>query len=863
MIPSLVEALRYVNAGAFAVLALVCLVRWRRWRAPGAGWVAASFTVLATVAFQGLILPEEPVGFLAWLERAGIAALVFFPYFLYRFTASVLRSPRAMDLVALVLTAAVAVWALLVRLPAEGGPRSSAVQGFILALLFQWSVLSLAVAIRLWRAGRHEPTPGRRRLRLLGGASLALNATIVLAGAAPAGGADATRIVVQLSALASVLVFFVALFPPHLLRLAWRRPEEAEFRQAIGELMTAARAEDVVARLLPHVRIVGGRDAVIVDQGGNVVGGPGLPEGAAATRPGDRDANIEEADLTAPGLVRIPLRFGSLLVRPSSYTPFLGRDEIELLETLGSLADLALERVEAEGTVRDQAELLDLAPDAIIARDIDGRINYWNRGAAELYGYSKQEAMGRVSHELLATSFPAPRSEIEDRVLTTGRWEGELAQRRKDGSEVIVSSRWTVRTDAAGRPVQVLVINTDVTGQKVAAHELQATKEEAERASQAKSEFLSRMSHELRTPLNAILGFGQLLEMQDLAAEERDNVSEIVKAGKHLLELVNEVLEISRIEAGKLAISIEAVPVHDLVAETLSLIRPLADHRGLTLGYEGEGCEGQHVLGDLQRLKQVLLNLLSNAVKYNGDGGSVHLSCGPGPARMLRITVSDTGRGIPAERLGQLFEPFERLGAEQTSEEGTGLGLALSKRLVEAMGGAIGVESAPGKGSTFWVDLQLAEDPVGRARVAKQEPPDIEERQAPSRTALYIEDNLSNLKLVQRILTQRPEIKLIAAMHGRMGLELARQHRPAVILLDLQLPDMSGREILRALKAEKATWDIPVVVISADATKGQIRELLASGARAYLTKPLDVQRLLQVLDEQGVDGESGAPPGAK
>jgi len=851
MRPSVVEALSYVSAGVFAALALVSLVRWRRWRVAGAGWVAATFTVLATVAVQGLILPEETAGILAWVERAGIAALAFFPYFLYRFTASVRPSPRTMDLVALGLAVVVGVWALLVRLPAEGEPRSGAVRGFILALLFEWSVLSVVVAIRLWRAGRNEPTLGRRRLWLLAFASLALNATIVLAGQAPAEGADAISIVIQLSALVSALLFFVALFPPPILRLAWRGPEEAEFRQAIGELMTATRAEEVVERLLPHVRIVGGRDAVIVDAEGKDILGSGKRDGPPA---GDRGASIDASDLTARGVVRFPLRSGSLVVRPSPYTPFFGEGELELLETLGALADLALERVEAEGTVRDQAKLLDLAPDAIVARDIDGRINYWNQGATELYGYSRDEAVGRISQELLATRFPAPDSDIEDRLLATGRWEGELVQTGKDGSEIVVSSRWAVRTDAAGQPVQVLVINTDITEQKAAARDLRIAMEEAERANQAKSEFLSRMSHELRTPLNAILGFGQLLDMKDLDEEERDNVNEIVKAGSHLLQLINEVLEISRIEAGKLVLSLEPVPVHDLVAETLSLIRPIADHAGVTLGYEGDGCEGRHVLGDLQRLKQVLLNLLSNAVKYNVDGGSVHLSCGPGPAKTLRIAIADTGRGIPSDRLGQLFEAFERLGAEQTSEEGTGLGLALSKGLVEAMGGAIGVDSVPGKGSTFWVDLQRAEDPVEGARLAPEERPDIEERPRPLRTALYIEDNLSNLKLVQHILTQRPEIRLIPAMHGRMGLDLARQHSPDLILLDLQLPDMSGREILRALKSEKATWDIPVVVISADATKGQIRDLLAGGAHAYLTKPLDVRQFLQVLDEHSGDG---------
>jgi PAS domain S-box-containing protein len=517
---------------------------------------------------------------------------------------------------------------------------------------------------------------------------------------------------------------------------------------------------------------------------------------------------------------------------------------------------LALERVEAEQTVRDQASLLDLAPGAILARDLDGRINYWNEGAEETYGFARDEAVSQISHQLLRTRFPAPLTEVEHELAETGRWEGELVETRKDGVQIIVSSRWAVRRNAEGRPIQVLVSNTDITAWKAARDALRLAKQEAERANQAKSEFLSRMSHELRTPLNAILGFGQLLEMGDLDEQELDSVKEIGKGGKHLLELINEVLEISRIEAGRLAISLEPVSVHELVAETLSLIRPLAEQRRLTLRYEDGGCAGQYLRADLQRLKQILLNLLSNAVKYNVEGGSVRVSCGPGPEGTRRISVSDTGPGIPTEKLDDLFEPFERLGAEQAHPEGTGLGLALSQRLAEAMGGSIGVETAPGQGSTFWIDLQRAEDPLSRVALAENQRPKPARRSNASRTALYIEDNLSNLKLIEGILSQRPEVRLISTMHGRMGLDLAREHRPDVILLDLQLPDMSGREILDSLKADSATRDIPVIVISADATKGQVRDLLAAGAVAYLTKPVDIERFLEVLDAHGGNGRS-------
>jgi PAS domain S-box-containing protein len=845
------DVLEYLTLGVFATLAVVSLIRWLRWKAPGAGWVAAAFSVIAGVAVLGLVFPEDPQGIVVWVERASIAALLLFPYFLYRFTTAIVRPSRATDVLSLGLVAVAVVWSFLVPIPPEDEAVTGAVRWFLIVLLVEWTVLSVIVAVRLWRAGRGEPTPARRRLRLLSAASVALNVTIVVAGTASGGDTEVLGFLVQILALASLLLFFVALFPPRFLRLSWRRPEEAEFRQAIGKLMRARRREDVVASLLPHIRVVAGQRATLLDERGHVIGDG---DAAPAAGVGEAEGSVE-AGAAGPDVLRLSLRSGSLLVRPSPYSPLFGHDELVLLETLGALADLALERVDAEQTMRDQAELLDLAPDAIFAREIDGRINYWNEGASRCYGYTAEEALGRVSHDLLATKFPVPRALIEEELVQTGRWQGELVQNRKDGQEIVVASRWALRTDAQGRPVQVLVINVDITEQKRAARELEAAKEEAERANQAKSQFLSRMSHELRTPLNAILGFSQLLELRDLDEEERDNVSEITRGGRHLLELINEVLEISRIEAGRLAISLEAVPVHDLVAETMSLIRPLAEQRGLQLRYEEAGCGGQHVLGDLQRLKQVLLNLLSNAVKYNVEGGSVHLSCGLSSEDTLRISVSDTGRGIPPDRHDKLFEPFERLGAEQGTEEGTGLGLALSKRLIEAMGGAIGMESTPGEGSVFWFEVRLAEDPSAGMELSEGgvDGDGHARRTRASRTALYIEDNLSNLKLIQGVLARRPEVRLIAAMHGRMGLDLARQHQPDVILLDLQLPDMSGGEILGVLKADPSTRSIPVVVISADATRGQVQNLMAAGAHAYLTKPLDVQRFLEVLDGQASD----------
>jgi signal transduction histidine kinase/ActR/RegA family two-component response regulator len=374
---------------------------------------------------------------------------------------------------------------------------------------------------------------------------------------------------------------------------------------------------------------------------------------------------------------------------------------------------------------------------------------------------------------------------------------------------------------------------------------------EADHANQAKSEFLSRMSHELRTPLNAILGFAQLLQMDDgLSGRQSESVEHILRAGRHLLGLINEVLEISRIEAGRLQLSLEPVPVRETLAQAMQLVQPAAKAAEVSL--QADPMEEQlHVLADRQRLQQVFLNLLSNAIKYNRPSGTVHVTCERRDDGRLRIAVRDTGVGITPDKLARLFTPFDRLGAEASGVEGTGLGLALSKSLIEAMGGTVHVESTPGTGSTFSAELAVVPGPTAITDTAslEAEPPAIDTATAPRRTILYIEDNLSNLRLVESILSRRPGVTVLSAMQGQVGVDLARSHRPDLILLDRHLPDIAGDEVLRLLQADDSTRSIPVVILSADAIPGGIKRFLDSGARAYLTKPLDVHHLLAVVDE--------------
>jgi signal transduction histidine kinase len=445
--------------------------------------------------------------------------------------------------------------------------------------------------------------------------------------------------------------------------------------------------------------------------------------------------------------------------------------------------------------------------------------------------------------------------EVKSRAFTTGA--DDYLVKLPNRVELIARLRYHSRSyqnllqrDEAYRALResqqkLLDSNTALTALNLAYHQ---AKEEAENANRAKSEFLSRMSHELRTPLNAILGFSQLLEMEEITPRQRESVRHIMKAGTHLLELINEMLDIARVEAGRISLSLEPVSVFKVLDESLQLIRPMSCDFGIEVTAPSEEKCPYFVIADHQRLKQVLINLLTNAVKYNRPNGSVNISCIAAPPEQLAIHITDTGQGIAEADIGKLFTPFERLHADSSGIEGTGLGLTLSQRLVEAMGGTLEASSTPGQGSTFTINLPVAPDVVEKiAEVAALEP-EIVSSEASPRNVLLIEDNISNRNLVEAIFSSQPGVTLLAAMQGSVGLDLARQHQPDLILLDLHLPDMTGWNALQHLQADPATVNIPVVVLSADATPSQIERLMAAGARAYLTKPLNVKEFLSVLN---------------
>lgn len=401
----------------------------------------------------------------------------------------------------------------------------------------------------------------------------------------------------------------------------------------------------------------------------------------------------------------------------------------------------------------------------------------------------------------------------------------------------------------------IVLTLSNIESRKNAEVMLLAAKESAESANQAKTEFLSRMSHELRTPLNAILGFGQLLEMSHLEDRDQDSVEQILRAGRHLLDVVNDILDIARIETQNLTLSVEAQRCDEVIAEAIGLIQPMANTNGISVEFEHPG--DLYVMADRQRIKQIIINLLSNAIKYNRENGSVRIFARQSD-QFIRICIEDTGVGINPALVKRLFTPFDRLGADKTNVDGVGIGLSLCKTLVEAMHGRIDVDSTEGVGSVFTVVL-----PAGEPQSIEKSNhilyfPNTEQR----KTVLYVEDNLTNLKLVRDILQRRNGYELITAIQGGIGIEMAEMHQPDLILLDLDLPDIPGLEVLRVLRERKATKEIRVIVMSADASQSKREQVLSLGANMYLTKPLDISEFVRVLQTQptrelDIDMQSG------
>jgi PAS domain S-box-containing protein len=526
----------------------------------------------------------------------------------------------------------------------------------------------------------------------------------------------------------------------------------------------------------------------------------------------------------------------------------------------------ARKQVEAEQKKLDQRlrdqqfytrSLIESNIDALMTTDALGIITDVNKQMEALTDCTRDELIGAPFKSYFTD--PDRAEAAIKRVLSEKKvTDYELTVQARDGKKTVVSYNATTFYDRDRKLQGVFAAARDVTERKrfeLALQEnnieLENAKSVAEKANLAKSDFLSSMSHELRSPLNAILGFAQLLESTDPlpTAPQKESITQILQAGWHLLKLINEVLDLAVVESGKVSLSPEPVSLAEVLSECQAMMEPQAQQRGINMTFPQFDLPC-FVYADRTRVKQVLINLLSNAIKYNRPQGTVDVTCEATSPEAIRIRVKDTGAGLPPEKLGQLFQSFNRLGQEVRGEEGTGIGLVVSKRLVELMRGSIGVESTVGVGSVFWIELLLTTAPT--LVVEDSDSTNGTPAQVPTasrqRTLLYVEDNPANMKLVEKLIAQRPDIHLLSAVTGTLGIEVARASLPEVILMDINLPGISGIEAMKILREDPATAHIPIVALSANAMPRDIEKGMEAGFFRYLTKPIRVKEFMDTLN---------------
>ena len=589
----------------------------------------------------------------------------------------------------------------------------------------------------------------------------------------------------------------------------------------------------------------------------------GLPEGISVTRAQLRERlNTEDAEQAREAWDRALIehtdyRNEHRMKLPDGYCwiAMTGRgnyaEDGTVLGMNGVMQDIN-ERKLAELARLRLAAIVESSDDAIISKDLQGIITSWNAGAERLFGYSAAEIIGQPITRLMPTQLQIEESNILAKISRGIELKHfETVRLRKDGSCIDVSVTISPIKDASGTIIGASKVARDITDRKVAELKLLEAMAAAEKANFAKSNFLSSMSHELRTPLNAILGFAQLLESSKPppTSAQTLRIEQIIKAGWYLLELINEILDLALIESGKVSLSRESVSLISVIQECQAMMEPQAQQRDIKLTFRPFD-NTWFVYADRTRLKQVLINLLSNAIKYNREHGTIEVSCSSNTLGHLRISIKDSGSGLSTEHLTQLFQPFNRLGQEYGSEEGTGIGLVVTKQLVELMSGSIGVESTVGVGSEFWIKLirsvapQLDDKNTMLAKLMPQA-----QKNTALHTLLYVEDNPANLLLVEQIIEGHSQVNILSASDGKLGIALARTHLPNVILMDINLPGISGTEALKILRQDPETRHIPVIALSANAMPHDIEKGLKAGFYRYLTKPIKIDEFMDALDD--------------
>jgi PAS domain S-box-containing protein len=530
-----------------------------------------------------------------------------------------------------------------------------------------------------------------------------------------------------------------------------------------------------------------------------------------------------------------------------------------------SLAAMVLSRTNELLKAKDAAEALSRYARRLIEASLDPLVTISAQGKITDVNEASAQATGVPREQLIGTDFSDYFTEPDQARIGYRKVFSEgfvrdypLAVRHKTGRIMNVLYNAAVYKDDKGQVLGVFAAARDITERKFLDQvlleksvELERAKAAAEKANLGKSEFLSSMSHELRTPLNAILGFAQLMESDspEPTPKQKRSLVQILNAGWYLLELINEILDLAQIESGKARLMLEPVSLDEVMNECRAMVEPQVKQRGIDLKLVP--LESDHfVEADRTRVKQVLINLLSNAIKYNKPGGTVTFACALAAPNSIRVSILDTGVGLTQEQLAQLFQPFNRLGKESGPEEGTGIGLVVTKRLVELMGGTIGMDSAVGVGSVFWVDFRLATAPSLASHDVEQSMP-ARPRVSEGislRTLLYVEDNPANLTLIEQLVARRSDLRILSAADGQLGIEFARAHQPDVILMDINLPGISGIEAMKILRADPLTAHIPIIALSANALPSDIANGLEAGFFGYLTKPIKLDEFMENLD---------------
>jgi len=531
------------------------------------------------------------------------------------------------------------------------------------------------------------------------------------------------------------------------------------------------------------------------------------------------------------------------------------QNELKLEEKVAlRTRELKKKERESNETTRKLEEIMNTAADGIVTANQSGIMESFNRAAEKIFGYSAEEVIGENISVLIHSADVGQHDSYIKNYIRTGvssivGSSRVLEAKRKNGKTFPISiSISDMQID--DRRIFTAIFH-DITEQKNNERELIEAKEEAEKANKIKTDFISAMSHDLRTPLNAILGFGQLLEMdskEPLTENQKSCVKEIVDGGNHLLNLINDILDLARIESGKVALVIEEVNINKTVFECLSMVHSLTDDRNIKVENNIGEAGNIFVKADGTRLKQVLLNIVSNAIKYNQLGGSIQVDCIETSDKTLKISIKDTGIGIAKEKHAEVFSPFSRFNEEALEVEGTGIGLAVSKRLIEVMNGSIGFNSEAGKGSVFWIELPL----VDRVKKVKEQKSDEEGCSAVvidgKNKLLYVEDNPANIRLMEKIVSNYHDLELLIAVNAEEGIDVARKQLPDIILMDINLPGMNGFDALKKLKLDELTKKIPVIALSAAATKKDKERGAEAGFCCYLTKPFNVNEMMAEIN---------------